>query len=136
MGFEYMARFASSAYPTFPGVLSHLVSKDESLKLAFKKPAGETLMFENYNNDRTVTETVFSQNEMTYNHHNWGISPDAFVDDKGLAEFYEPTTVSVGKNSNDTFVATMEHKKYPFMGTQFHPEKVGRIFNGRNIDQS
>lgn len=27
------------------------------------------------------------------------------------------------------FVATMEGKKYPFMGTQFHPEKVTQAWN-------
>ena len=38
--------------------------------------------------------------------------------------------------SGDTFVASMESAKYPFMGVQFHPEKVGSMYNNDNLNHS
>ena len=53
---------------------------------------------------------------------------------KKLYEFYKATSLSEGSNGA-VFVATMEARNYPFMGTQFHPEKIGRI-KKLNADQS
>jgi gamma-glutamyl hydrolase len=80
----------------------------------------------------------FHDEEWTYNSHKWGVRFETFgpSGDPDLAAFYTPTSISVGKATGVEFVATMEANDYPFMGVQFHPEKIGRIFNYRNIDQS
>ena len=37
---------------------------------------------------------------------------------------FTPTSTSTDATEGTTFVATMEAKNYPIMGTNFHPEKV------------
>lgn len=64
----------------------------------------------------------FETKAITYNYHKWGIKPETFQTDKGLASFWDVTAISKTA-SGDPFVASIESKKYPIMGTQFHPEK-------------
>ena len=60
---------------------------------------------------------------MTYNAHTYGIDPSKFETDAGLKEMFELTSVSYTTETNGkAFAATIEGKKYPFFGTQFHPE--------------
>ena len=59
---------------------------------------------------------------MTYNSHRYGIAPETFESDNGLAKFWDVTSESFMPNGT-AFVASIEAKNYPVFGTQFHPEK-------------
>ena len=60
---------------------------------------------------------------MTLNGHNWGVNPEKFVTDAGLASSYRLTSISYEPDGQQRpFAATVEHYFYPFFGTQFHPE--------------
>ena len=78
----------------------------------------------------------FSRNNFTYNSHNWGISPNTFKSDKGLAKFWDVTAESFMPNGT-AFTASIEAKDYPIFGTQFHPEKPSELWtDGYNINHS
>lgn len=52
------------------------------------------------------------------NSHTFGISPDKFETDAGLASIFHPTSISYTPDSAALpFVASMESAKYPFFGT-------------------
>ncbi|CDW75644.1 gamma-glutamyl hydrolase a-like [Stylonychia lemnae] len=73
----------------------------------------EAFLFENYN--------------MTYNAHHQGMNPEKFKSDKGLSEIFHHTAISYMPDGRP-FVASVESDKYPFFGTQFHPEKAARVY--------
>jgi imidazoleglycerol phosphate synthase glutamine amidotransferase subunit HisH len=50
------------------------------------------------------------------------VSPNRFLTDRGLAAMFTPLAISYD-NKGRPFVALMESDKYPFFGSQFHPEK-------------
>jgi len=72
----------------------------------------------------------------TLNSHQYSIPPETFRTDEGLKEMWDVTAVSYDAD-NKPFVASIEGKKYPFMATQFHPEKVTQAWNdGYGINHS
>ena len=79
----------------------------------------------------------FADLAVTLNSHNNGIHPESFLTDAGLADMFTPTSISYTPDGNIPFIASMESKKYPFFGTQFHPEKTTAIFYPNlNVDHS
>lgn len=61
---------------------------------------------------------MFEDNAMTYNSHTWGIDPEKFETDAGLKEIFEVTAISyMPEPDGRPFVASIESKKYPFLGT-------------------
>jgi gamma-glutamyl hydrolase len=71
----------------------------------------------------------FETEAMTLNSHNDGIDPVKFITDDGLASMYKLTSISYEpEGEHRPFTASVEGKKYPFFGTQFHPEKTMAIF--------
>ena len=70
---------------------------------------------------------LFEDHNVTYNSHHWSMNPDKFNTDKGLASMFKLTAISYMPDGRP-IVASIESEKYPFYGTQFHPEKPTRIF--------
>ena len=64
---------------------------------------------------------LFEDQNLTKNGHSFGVDPSKFKTDNGLANIFEVTSVSYTADGR-AFVATIEGKKYPFYGVQFHPE--------------
>lgn len=60
---------------------------------------------------------------ITYNAHRQGISPESFTGNKGLTDTFKVLASEKGRKGKP-FVAQMEGKTYPFYGNQFHPEKI------------
>ena len=73
--------------------------------------------------------------EYTYNSHQYSISPDTMKSDPYLKDFWKVTSTSTDPSGRD-FVATMEAVDYPFMATQFHPEKVTQVIKGSHINRT
>ena len=78
----------------------------------------------------------YSEEAMTYNNRNNGISLDVFTTDSGLGAMFTPTSTTTDPITGDTVVATMESPNYPFYGTQFHPEKAFTMYNSDTYDHS
>lgn len=58
-----------------------------------------------------------ANHNLTYNSHSFAISPERFLEDKGLRDFWHVTSVSEIPNNGTRFVASIEAKKYPFLAT-------------------
>lgn len=72
---------------------------------------------------------LFEDHNVTYNSHHWSMNPDKFKTDKNLSAMFTLTGISyMPEPDGRPIVASIESEKYPFFGTQFHPEKPTRIF--------
>lgn len=99
--------------------MGHFRNEHYSLPVKLLEDPSSTLMFQGLSEHNV--ETLQSHN-MTYLSHSWGFSPEVYLTDPGLKENYRPTSTQVSE-AGDEFVSSVEGIKYPFYGTQFHPEK-------------
>ncbi|XP_061673575.1 gamma-glutamyl hydrolase [Syngnathoides biaculeatus] len=58
---------------------------------------------------------------LTGHFHHYGLAEKAFKQNVELQDFFSLISTNVGKNGV-TFVSTIEGKRYPFYGVQWHPE--------------
>jgi len=59
----------------------------------------------------------FETEAMTSNNHGYGVDPEKYTTDPGLAEMYELTSISYEPDRPfRPFAASVEGKKYPFFG--------------------
>ena len=68
------------------------------------------------------------ESENVFFYHKNGIQLNDFFNDRGMKESWKVLGTCKDKN-NVEMVALMEHKQYPFFGTQFHPEKIMAEFH-------
>eukprot|EP00349_Pseudokeronopsis_sp_Brazil_P010984 CAMPEP_0202977222 /NCGR_PEP_ID=MMETSP1396-20130829/84129_1 /ASSEMBLY_ACC=CAM_ASM_000872 /TAXON_ID= /ORGANISM="Pseudokeronopsis sp., Strain Brazil" /LENGTH=175 /DNA_ID=CAMNT_0049715943 /DNA_START=481 /DNA_END=1005 /DNA_ORIENTATION=+ len=80
----------------------------------------------------------FEDHQFTYNSHHWSINPETFETDEGLKSMFHVTAISyMPEPDGRPIVASVESEKYPFFGTQFHPEKSTQVFlEDSGIDHS
>ena len=86
--------------------------------------------------EQLANPEYFSEEAMTFNNRDWGLSLDIFTKDAGLAAMFTPTSTTTDPSNGDTVVATMESPLYPFFGTQFHPEKTITMYNTDTVNHS
>ena len=72
---------------------------------------------------------MLKNGNFTFNDHKYSIQPEKFESDPALQETWQVTSTSYDPDTDQDFVASIEGKKYPFMATQFHPEKVTQAWN-------
>jgi gamma-glutamyl hydrolase len=121
-GFQTMAMLAADEGTS---VISPLAAHNINLPLDFIGSPTSSKMF----GDLGFKAEGFHDYAVALNSHSYGLSPDKFKTDAGLAEIYFPTSVSYTPDAaNLPFVASMESEKYPFYGTQFHPEKALDVY--------
>ena len=107
-------------------------SDDASLPLKFLKQPFETKMY----CEMGPEAYLFEKGNFTFNYHDVSISPETFKTDSKLSKFWDVTAVSYDSAGKE-FVASIEAKDYPFMATQFHPEKtIGSWFPTSNFNHS
>jgi len=75
--------------------------------------------------------TLASKN-VTYNWHHDGIEPRAYQQFPKLAEFYDVLSTNVDKKGK-TFLSTIEAKKWPIYGIQWHAERVQFQFESHHL---
>ncbi|XP_056630052.1 gamma-glutamyl hydrolase-like isoform X1 [Diorhabda sublineata] len=64
---------------------------------------------------------ILEAHNVTYNLHKYGLTEDVLKKYEILDDW---RILSTNRDSNNlTFISSMEHKRYPFYGLQFHPEK-------------
>ena len=61
-------------------------------------------------------------NDSTSQNHDYGISPNDFMNNLHLRRFYNILATSVDNNEKE-YVAAIEAKYYPIYGVQWHPER-------------
>jgi hypothetical protein len=109
LGFENLAMFSSDDENTV--LIGGLESDDENYVLHFTNSPDSSRIFAPLGNE----VNIFIQKPIAYNHHKYGVSPNRFLSDRGLAEIFTPIAISYD-NKGTPFVAAMESKKYPFFG--------------------
>jgi gamma-glutamyl hydrolase len=67
---------------------------------------------------------VLANDNVTMNNHHYGVTPDHFSQTPALADMFDVLSTNTDRLGK-AFVSTVEAKKYPIWGTQWHPEKVG-----------
>lgn len=104
-------------------LISGLKSDDENYVLHYTQDPSTSRLFGPLGDEAQV----LADRPITYNHHSYGVIPNRFLTDRGLAEIFTPLAISYD-NVGVAFIAAMESKQYPFFGVQFHPEKAQFIF--------
>eukprot|EP00347_Sterkiella_histriomuscorum_P001892 403370267 len=129
LGFQDLAMYSAD---NSNSILESFPADDNMSNLKFLVDPKTTKMFSILGADANVFENY----NITYNHHNWGVSPDKFKTDKGLSSIFYPTSISKDNNGK-SYVSSMESNQYPFFATQFHPEKAQFVFYPKTqIDHS
>lgn len=112
LGYETMMIWASSVGTK--DIWDSYIVHDISLPLKFVVDPTKTAMFGDLGKD----SYLFEKEGMTLNSHNWGVDPQKFVTDEGLASSYKLTSISFEpEGEKRPFAASVEHLKYPFFGT-------------------
>lgn len=114
LGFETMNIIRTKKVVTSPRVAS-----DVANTLEFTTNANRTRLV------RAIPKDIFnalSTENITYNHHNYGISPETFEENPKLKDFFDIISLNKGVHG-ETYISTFEAKRYPFYGVQWHPEK-------------
>ncbi|KAL8031998.1 hypothetical protein ABFX02_13G064800 [Erythranthe guttata] len=112
-------------------LLAMIVSKDKSILEEFSaRDYPSTLMFpRNINLNGTAFERFppyllqkMAKENIVMEHHHYGVSPEKFHKNKNLSNFFKIVTTSTCKNRK-VYVSTIQARKYPVTGFQWHPEK-------------
>ncbi|KAG2441123.1 hypothetical protein HXX76_003975 [Chlamydomonas incerta] len=67
--------------------------------------------------------------------HMYGIPPSFYQKFPILAKWYKPLSTTLDRNGTE-YISTMEGVKYPFFGTQWHPEKPPYEFGMEEVPHS
>eukprot|EP00826_Nyctotherus_ovalis_P059629 TRINITY_DN8309_c0_g3_i4.p1 TRINITY_DN8309_c0_g3~~TRINITY_DN8309_c0_g3_i4.p1 ORF type:complete len:312 (+),score=90.04 TRINITY_DN8309_c0_g3_i4:194-1129(+) len=116
MGFQLLA-FAVSGDLEVPRKGCNC--KDYNAKLIFTREGKKSSMFSAFTREE-VEE--FTKRGMTYNYHEFFVDITDFARHRTLRDFFRIISYSMDKDGKRMFISAMEGKKYPFYGTQFHPE--------------
>ena len=85
-------------------------------------------------NDETYESSMFKEilspsikdylesKDVNYFNHHYGFTVKNFKKNKGLHDNFN--VVASYQRNGEKYVAIIQHKKYPIIGTQFHPEKI------------
>lgn len=115
MGFELLCYITSED----PNILEQFDAEDIAMPLNFTSLAPSSRLFsqapQNIINALTREAT-------TMNNHMFGVSPARFSGNAKLSSFYNILSTNVDRKGLE-FVSTIESKKYPVYGLQWHPEK-------------
>eukprot|EP00029_Vermamoeba_vermiformis_P011313 TRINITY_DN6185_c0_g1_i1.p1 TRINITY_DN6185_c0_g1~~TRINITY_DN6185_c0_g1_i1.p1 ORF type:complete len:315 (+),score=87.22 TRINITY_DN6185_c0_g1_i1:416-1360(+) len=115
MGFEWLSMITSQDL----NLLTKFDAWNIAMNLDFKPDYKSSRIFKDASYDLL---NVMSTLNVTMNNHNWGVGPEAFKQNNHLAEFYHVITTNTDRQGK-IFVSTIEGKKYPIYGVQWHPEK-------------
>lgn len=129
LGYENMVAYTADAGLASWGIFD---LRKTPLPMTFVRNPADTKMYNGFGQNAHE----FEKKNLTWNGHVYGIAPDTFKTDHGLASFWDVNSVSFMPNGT-AFVASIEAKHYPIFGTQFHPEMPSQLWvDGLNINHS
>ncbi|XP_024366130.1 gamma-glutamyl hydrolase 1 [Physcomitrium patens] len=73
--------------------------------------------------------------KLAMQNHKWGLSPEKWISTPELNNFFQILTVTPDLNEK-LYVSTVEARKYPILGVQWHPEKNAYEWGVDNIPHS
>ena len=118
LGFQFLSVMGAGENNTV--LSSGFDSEDLPLPLNFTSAVGNSKLFKDapsFVMDNLKTKAI------TMNAHHSGVTPEAGANNKKFNEFYTVLSTNNGRQGK-RFISTIEAKKYPIYGTQYHPEKI------------
>ncbi|GFG38658.1 hypothetical protein Cfor_09242 [Coptotermes formosanus] len=73
-----------------------------------------------YRDDTDGILSILEKQNVTFNNHFWCITEQELIASDIADEWH---ILSVNSYKGSEFISSVEHRKYPFYGVQFHPEK-------------
>eukprot|EP01133_Synstelium_polycarpum_P006993 gene6993-8123_t len=117
LGFEQLIFMATD---NADNILSGNFNSDNyTIPLNFTDKARESRFFQHAGKK---IMSALATKPITMNNHKYGVSPTTFKSTPALNSFFDALSWNNDRVGN-TFLSTMEAKKYPIYGTQWHPEK-------------
>uniref|UniRef100_UPI0037E830F1 gamma-glutamyl hydrolase n=1 Tax=Semicossyphus pulcher TaxID=241346 RepID=UPI0037E830F1 len=99
-------------------LLTKTATGNIALPLNLTTEAGSSRMFADFPSELMKALT---QEPLTGNFHHYSVTVQNFQENEKLQSFFSVLSTNVAE-SGDLFVSTIEGKRYPFYGVQWHPE--------------
>ncbi|KAG7237421.1 hypothetical protein INR49_032393 [Caranx melampygus] len=99
-------------------LLSNTTAENIALPLNLTREAHSSRMFQRFPDELMKALT---QEPLTGNFHHYGLEVQTFQENEKLRNFFSILSTNVAENDVH-FVSTLEGKRYPFYGVQWHPE--------------
>ncbi|XP_029916659.1 gamma-glutamyl hydrolase [Myripristis murdjan] len=99
-------------------LMTNTTAENISLPLNLTEEAYSSRMFQDF---PTEVMRALTQEPLTANFHNYGVLVKTFQENEKLQKFFSILSTNIAENGAH-FVSTIEGKKYPFYGVQWHPE--------------
>ncbi|XP_036953130.1 gamma-glutamyl hydrolase [Acanthopagrus latus] len=99
-------------------LLTNTTAENIAMPLNLTTEASSSRMFEGFPSELMKALT---HKPLTGNFHHYGVEVKNFRENENLQSFFSILSTNVAENGAD-FVSTIEGKRYPFYGVQWHPE--------------
>lgn len=99
-------------------LLTNTTAENMAMPLNLTTEASSSRIFQSFPPDLFRS---LSQEPLTGNFHHYGVTQKVFEENALLREFFSVLSTNVAEDGK-VFVSTMEGRKYPFYGVQWHPE--------------
>lgn len=99
-------------------LLANTIAENVALPLNLTEEAGSSRMFADF---PPKLMSALTQEPLTGNFHHYGLTVKTFQENEKLQSFFSLLSTNVAQNGAH-FVSTIEGKRYPFYGVQWHPE--------------
>lgn len=99
-------------------LLTRTTAENVAMPLNFTAEAYLSRMFQDFPSDLMKAT---AQEPLTGNFHHYGLTIETFQENEKLSNFFTILSTNIAVNGAH-FVSTIEAKKYPFYGVQWHPE--------------
>ncbi|KAG7480780.1 hypothetical protein MATL_G00060030 [Megalops atlanticus] len=113
MGFQLLTVLVAGE-----NLLSNTTAENVAFPLNLTVEATSSRMFESFPTDLMK---ALSQEDLTGNFHHYGVTEKTFRGNEKLQQFFSVLSTNIAENGVE-FVSTIEGRKYPFYGVQWHPE--------------
>ncbi|XP_054466576.1 gamma-glutamyl hydrolase [Anoplopoma fimbria] len=110
-------------------LLERTTAENVALPLNLTTEASSSRMFEGFPDSLM---RALTQEPLTGNFHHYGLAVKTLQENEKLQSFFSLLSTNVAENGIH-FVSTIEGKRYPFYGVQWHPE-VNRFQWGRKLN--
>jgi len=126
MGFQELLCLADNNTSILDGPFD---SEDLPLALKLTSAAEQSRLFKAMGSN---LQEIVTKEKVTYNNHHQGLTPKHFNNLPRLVEFYNVLSTNEDAKGSP-FISTIEAKKYPFWGVQWHPEKALFEWNPKTL---
>ncbi|KAM3867446.1 gamma-glutamyl hydrolase [Diretmus argenteus] len=99
-------------------LLTNTTAENIALPLNLTEEAYSSRMFEDFPSE---VMKALTQEALTGNFHHYGVTVKTFQENEKLDKFFTILSTNIARNRAH-FVSTIEGKRYPFYGVQWHPE--------------